>query len=374
MREDNVRKIWSEAELDAALADLHGDDVEEDDGLAFARSSLLAAAGAGEAPPAGPRRAGAWRWLAVAAAVVTLVGGLGVAATLWTPNAPEPARPAAALPDLDRPLAPGEYRYAQKLTWLPQIVFGRPVQLQQKTELWIPADPTGVWHRRSMWTGAVRGLTPELEQSLKVNLSPLDEDGDGGVFAGAPGHVGETGPGWNTPLANWLTPDAAFVASLVPDRAVLADRLRLDTISTHDKGKGQLHSPTESLGMARSVLELGLVRKDVRLALRDALTDVPGIAVVPGVPGPGGRPATVLQADDTGRRLFLDPATAQLLAADTNPGTPITRSADVPIISTSQPPPISVPITTMNTRPPPAPQSVLAPEMVYSFAISRDRW
>lgn len=64
MTDDNIRQIWSDAELDAALADLH-DDVGDGD-LTFARTSLLAAAGAEpEAPPrrrSPAARGGGSRW------------------------------------------------------------------------------------------------------------------------------------------------------------------------------------------------------------------------------------------------------------------------------------------------------------------------
>ncbi|WP_290057960.1 hypothetical protein [Amycolatopsis solani] len=374
MREDNVRKIWSEAELDEALSDLHGD-VDGEDGLAFARASLMAAAGVPETAPA-PRRTGTWRWLAVAAAVVTLVGGLAVVTSL-RPSDPEPAAPAATLTDLDRPLEPGEFHYAQKLSWVPETVGGKQVHAQRKVELWIPADPKGLWHRRAMWTGAVKDLRPG--EVVRVDQRPTDEYGPAGRFPGEPDHAGATNPKWNTPFRNWLSPDAALVASLTPDRTTLVKRLTFDTIDFTDNGRA--HSATESLTMVRMVLELGLAPKDVRFALRDALTGVDGVYTAPGTT-PDGRTATVTFAKDTGQRLYFDPATAQLLAWEFPPVTPAkttTRPSGFPPSSVEHLPnsaefPLSTPL------PPPAMTSGNAPfpvefkgapETVYSYAITR---
>ncbi|MEV7093484.1 hypothetical protein AB0M80_11675 [Amycolatopsis sp. NPDC051045] len=369
MREDNVRKIWSEAELDAALDDLNNDDVDEDNGLAFARASLLAAAGVVEAPPAEPRRTGAWRWLAVAAAVVTLVGGLGVAAALWTPDAPEPSRPAAALSDLDRPLAPGEFRYAQASGWTYEYVSGFAAKLQRRVELWIPADPTEVWHRRTTLTRAAGG--PDRDQTAGPLPGPVDEYGPGGVFPDHPDFSGQNKPTWNTPFVNWLRPDAAFVASLVPDRGKLAKQLRFDTIDVKDPGRGRAHTTTETLDMVRSALEIGLLRPDVRFALRDALAGIPGIVVFPGRTTPDGGPATVYVAKDTGRRLFLDPATARLLAADRGPSPAITGDINMPQTTIPLPPSsVNMPKTTP-MQVPLAPQRLDAPDTEYSYAITR---
>lgn len=369
MREDNVRKIWSDAELDAALADLH-DDVDEDDGLAFARASLMAAAGPSEAPPAGTRR-GPWRWIAVAAAVVTLVGGLAVVTSLRAP-APEPARPAASLADLDRPLEPGEFHYAQKLHWLPTSLEGQAAEMQQSVELWIPADPTGIWHRRTKWTGAVHGLVPEEQRKVRVSLAPFDEYGRGGVFPGPQNMGGTRAPNWNTPFQNWLTPDAAFIASLTPDRGKLVKRLSFDTISLHDSGKA--HSPTDALDMVRSVLETGLVRQDIRFGLRDAFAGITGAFVTPGHTSDG-RPATVLIGKDTGQRVFLDPATAQLLAWDANvsPAPVTTRNREIATSTAKNPPPSSGTTGPLTTTPesPAGPQLPEATETVYSFTITR---
>ncbi|MBE1500380.1 hypothetical protein H4696_007480 [Amycolatopsis lexingtonensis] len=362
MREDNVRKIWSEAELDAALSDLHGD-VDDEDGLAFARASLMAAAGGTEAPPRETRKA-PWRWLAVAAAVVLLAGSLAVVTSLL-PSDPEPSRPAATLPDLDRPLEPGEFRYAQKLSWVPETTGGQHLQIQRKVELWIPADPKGLWHRRTSSTGAVRGLHPG--EVIRVKQVPTDEYGPGGRFPGEPAVPGTMLPHWNTPFQNWLSPDAALVASLVPDRGTLAKRLRYDTIDTTDDGRK--HSGTESLTMVRMVLELGLAPKDVRFALRDALTTVDAIFEAPGQT-PDGRPATVIGAKDTGQHLYLDPTTAQLLAWDFPPGTPtaITPMSTPRTTSSSDIPP---PVATTSREAPLPPELKTTPETVYSYAITR---
>lgn len=347
MREDNVRKIWSDAELDTALSDLHTD-VDEDDDLAFARASLMAAAGEPEVPPA-RRRRGTWRWIAVAAAVVTLVGGLGIVVSLRSP-APEPARPAAALQDVDRPLEPGEFHYSRKLGWVPQIVFGFPGKLQQMVELWIPADPTGVWHRRTKWTGGVSGLDETTRRKIQIDRTPVDEYGPGGVFP-------------SRPPSNWLTPDASFVASLVPDRAQLAKDLMRDVRSP----SGSLAA--EALTMARSVLELGLLRKDVRIALRDMISALPRISANPSQTADG-RPATVVVSKETGERLYFDPSTAQLLAASDG-------SITITPQSTSQPPPSSaVPSTTVTTNreiplAPPMPQGWGEPDAVYSYGITK---
>ncbi|QKV77697.1 CU044_5270 family protein [Amycolatopsis sp. Hca4] len=348
MREDNVRKIWSEAELDAALEDLNSD-VTEDDDLAFARASLLAAAGVEQAPPAEPRRAGAWRWLAVAAAVVTLVGGLGVAAALWTPDPPETSRP-AGLTDVDRPLAPGEFHYTEMRDWSTYVVPGLATKVQRRIELWIPADPTGVWHRRTTVTGDAHG-------SGELLPKPVDEYGPAGVFPG--------------PRLSWLTPDAAFIASLVPDRQKLAQRLSTDTLETDGPQKGRAHSATEMLGMVRSVLETGLPPRDVRSALLDALANVPGIYVAPHQATPDQQPATVYAAKDTGRRLFVDPATARLVAADSVPTLAMVRNKAIPL-TTSLPPPSSVAApNTTTTKFPVSPQRPDAPDTLYSYAITR---
>ncbi len=368
MREDNVRKIWSEAELDAALADLNSD-VDEDDGLAFARVSLLAAAGVEEAPPAGPRKSGAWRWLAVAAAVVTLVGGLGVAAALWTPDPePEISQPAAPLPDLDRPLAPGEFHYTETRDWTTKVGPGYAGKVQRRVELWIPADPTGVWHRRTTLTGDGHWVDGRTGEPLP---GPVDEYGPGGVFPGDPDYAGTDKPGWATPLANWLSPDAAFVASLVPDRETLRKRLRFDTVEITDPGGGRAHRPGQSLAMARSALAIGLLRPDVRFALLDALAAVPDIVVAPHTTTPDGRPATVYFAPDIGQRLYIDPATARLMATDSSP-TPITTSRTEPPKTTTPVTPSSVVVP--NSTPtgiPLNPDRHDVPDVQYSYAITQ---
>ncbi|MEA5359167.1 hypothetical protein VA596_06430 [Amycolatopsis sp., V23-08] len=357
MTEDNVRKIWSDAELDAALTDLHSD-VGDDDGLVFARASLLAAAGAEPEEPPKPRRSGSWRWIAVAAAVVTLAGGFAVAAEVLSPGAPAPVHPAATAPDLDRPLAPGEYHYSRQEYWYPVGNSSHVAYVQQKVELWVPADPAGTWHRRRGLTGRVVGHLTDDDRAKIVPMSEADEYGLGGVFPS---------PGGRPVL--WQTPDARFLESLTPDETALSARLA-----------GTSLYPAEQLRQAASALTPGFPAKDVRVALCKALASLGGIQAYPDpVQAPDGRQSLAFLAPSTQDTLYVDPATFVAIAI--TPYAPLLHQYPVggPTTETVKPPtPLSTPVsvTTPESFPktttplsPPSSSDQQPPTMFY-FAIT----
>jgi hypothetical protein len=113
---------------------------------------------------------------------------------------------------------------------------------------------------------------------------------------------------------SWDTPTAQFLAALPADVKVLRERLINDhsTMSTA-LHPGKPNSPGLSIQMVRQVLELGVVRGDVRVALWRALAQLPGIVTTPGKTGPDGRVGIGFTADGTGETLIADPATAQLI-------------------------------------------------------------
>ena len=77
-------------------------------------------------------------------------------------------------------------------------------------------------------------------------------------------------------------------------------------------------------------------------------------------------------AKDTGQRLFLDPVTARLLAADSAPTSVIVGNKGVPL-TTPLPPPssVAVPNTTTTRQIPISPQRPDDPDTQYSYAITR---
>ncbi len=309
MIDDNIRQIWSDAELDAALADLH-DDVGDSD-LTFARTSLLAAAGAEPETPAESR--GAWRWIAVAAAVATLTGGL-VVATQLTNRDPAPASiaPAATLPGLDDlrgvdlPIGPGEFRLTTSSSWMQADKGANPkTYVGMQARLWIPADPAGDWHLRSTLTNTPTGLQVPVPRLEPVPLHTTDTTGAGGIFPGMYG-----GPDFQ---GSWDAPTALFVTSLPADVEALRAQL---TNAQAGVGtpvrRGEETSPGAVVQMVRKTLELGLARADVRVALWHALAGVEGIVTTPGMPSPDGRTGIGFTAKDGGT-LIADQATAQLI-------------------------------------------------------------
>ncbi|WP_328447901.1 hypothetical protein [Amycolatopsis sp. NBC_00438] len=313
MTDDNIRQIWSDAELDAALAHLH-DDVGDDVDLTFARTSLLTAAGAEpEAPPEPAKSRGAWRWIAVAAAVATLTGGL-VVATQFANRAPAPApiAPAATLPGLDDlrgvdlPIGPGEFRLTTSSSWMEADKGSIPTTyVGTQTELWIPADPAGDWHLHSTLTNTPTGLQVPTPRMEPVPVHITDTTGAGGIFPGMYG-----GPDF---LGSWDAPTALFVTNLPADVQVLRAQL-IDAqrgLGTPVR-RGEENSPGAAVQMVRKTLELGLARGDVRVALWRALAGIDGIVTTPGMPSPDGRIGIGFTAKDGGT-LIADQATAQLI-------------------------------------------------------------
>src|SRR5882672_404471 len=157
---DQVHPIWTEDELDAALAGLHIDHDRGPANLAGARTALYAALGAPE--PITPKARRHWpRWAAAAAVVAVLVTGTLVAESLGgssghTANAAALTLQRAAtvaIGEQDPVLKPGQYRYIRENAWWPMTIYGSNGQVftylaNSLVETWVPRDQHGDWRLR----------------------------------------------------------------------------------------------------------------------------------------------------------------------------------------------------------------------------------
>jgi hypothetical protein len=379
--DDNIRQIWSDAELDAALADLHGDP-GPDDGLAFARTSLLTAAGAPPEEAPEPRKSrGSWRWIAVAAAVATLTGGL-VVATQVAGNAPAVVTPAAPgldqLRGTDLPVRPGEFRHMTTSMWnvMTYADGSRGGYLGTLAELWIPADPGGTWHRRSKMTNDLPGLPVPQPHYEPVPVKTSDEAGPGGLFP----IVRAQYPNSSFP-GTWDAPTADFVARLPVDVQQLRDQLvNTPGVMGAAAHPGKPNSAGRSAQMVQQIMELGLAPGKLRVALWQALARVDGIVTKPGTVAPDGRAGIGFTAADTGDTLIADPETAQLIGRTMPPKSPEGSAPSSEAITTRNPPasggaqtsrPRSESMTTTAaTQAPPAGPGQYALAVSYAYSVT----
>lgn len=254
MKDDTVRHLWSDAELDEALAALHPHEATNDrTELDRARASLMRAAVAVSesdepAVPQRKKRSGSWRWIAVAAAVAVLTGGVVVVRELASaPTTLAPAGPGSAdRRDADAPFTHVVTKY-RRIAW----VSGRSAfTIREQLDLWIPANPAGTWKGR--WT---RSSPPELvtgKERDSVDLpgpSQYEESAPGGRFTQNLPYAGRlpdtTPPGWYRP-----TPE--FVASLPANPNQLLARLLTDLNTPQaPQGDGPLPQPTNYSGTAQ---------------------------------------------------------------------------------------------------------------------------
>jgi hypothetical protein len=319
--EAGVRQVWTEDELDRALAGLYMDIKTDQRGLTRVRKNLMAAVDGQAQPRLGTTETGTtetgarrrWplrRWLAAAAAVAVLVTGGVLAqtvlfsATTATAQAQEALTSAAdvAARAKDPVLADGQYRYVATHAWWMMTIGAESRSFsfldENLIETWIPADPDGVWLQRRRETGNrkwVTGTEAEARAAgVVIEETPWPEQrARGGDFVeNAPEH------------GNWQFPKPAFLASLPTDPEQLYERL------SKDSGGGK-----QSLVYAADALRTGLMPAAARANLLRALTYLPGLDVTDGAADLDGHKGVALGISEDGERqeIILNPSTGEVI-------------------------------------------------------------
>lgn len=313
MAERNVHQVWSEDELDTALAALHSDRDTDERALARTRAELVMAAGGSVPPqpstpdPVARRRWG--RWAAAAAVVVALVAGALIIQTVPFGDKPPAASAAAAalnsaadkIRAADLPVAPGQYRYIATHAWRMTGPYGLASRnnfsylAEELTEDWVPADQSQKWLMRITETGE-RKWVQGTEEDARAAGVPIDE-------------VPPPRDQWNAPRSgSWQEPNPQWLAGLPRDPQQLYDRLRADA-PVNSRGDAEL------LVYAADALRSGLVPADVRAALYRALAKLPGLEITDQLANLDGRVGIAYGMSDGHSRheIIIDPATGEFI-------------------------------------------------------------
>ncbi|WP_116200297.1 hypothetical protein [Amycolatopsis circi] len=292
MNDDTVRHLWSDAELDEALAALHPHEATTDRAeLDRARASMMRAAAAvseSDEPvvPQRKQRSGAWRWIAVAAAVLLVTGGVVVVRELA--SAPSTLAPAGPGSPADRREAGAPFTHVVTKYSRTALVSGTSVfRVKEQVDVWIPADPSGIWKRRWIRAEPPTLLGGEPRDSAKLpGPSQTEESARGGRFTPDSRFPGDSSAG--TGLA-WSHPTPEFVANLPTDPNRLTNRLLQDRIPPEllPASDGPLPQPLNygapkdpslvsypsATGMILNVLASGYASRELRGALLKAMDD-----------------------------------------------------------------------------------------------------
>ena len=322
MSDDNIRRVWTEDELDSALDVLNADVRADERVLAEARAALITTIEQGEAEVTTTRenrpRRSTRRWLVGAAAVGVLVVGALLAQTVSF-GGPAPAT-AEAVQTLDRaaaqtigavdePVGPGQYRYVATHAWwmattsLPDRSFARLAE--NLLETWAPADPQDEWLLRRDVTGNEQWVLGTEAEARAAGVADQRGWPEGEWRAPCGDFFAES---QCQDAGSWQNPTAQWQAGLPTDPDALFERLRADA---PDNGRGDAALFTYAADALRS----GLVGKDVRAAIYQALTRVRGLEVTERQANLSGRVGIALGVDDGDRRqdIIIDPETGRFI-------------------------------------------------------------
>lgn len=321
----NVHTMWSEDDLDQALAALNAEVPPGDEALANARAELLAAAGAPETLPRKAKKP--WgRWVAAVAAVAAVITVMQVA-----PFGDKPVVPAAAADLLidaadkigasDPVVGPGQYLYVEEHNWRGGSA-GHPdnpsenfsYQDESFTEVWIPADRTQEWLRRTRTTGQRKWIVgnPETARAEQPKNVVSEQRARCGGF-GFPEHHEE-------PCArpsHWSDPTAEYIASLPTDPRQLYDRLYGDAAAgDYPPGMPSDFLAGQVLQRVSILVKPGVAPAGIRANLYRALAITPGLVIsekdAVNVDGRRGV-ALGLQSEGVKWELIVDPGTGQII-------------------------------------------------------------
>ena len=305
MTDRNVREMWSDADLDLALATLRSDVDTDPARLAGVRGDLFGPVPVAAAPPA-PRRA--WiRWAAAAAAAAVLVGAVFFAQHRRDspPRPATPPDPVDRIKSLDEPQRLGQFRYVGTHAWLLARSDTYAFRSESTTELWMPAREQRDWmlHRTVSddWK-FLFGTKADVQHAKPFGLPPPGtwHARCGDFFTEVPQRCSGTG--------SWGEPDEAFMRSLPRDPQRLYDRLSVDAKG----GQGHEH---DMVTTAADLLRNGTVPADLRLAVYRVLAKLPHLEVTEDVANLDGRTGVSLAITGPATRvaIFVDPATGQFI-------------------------------------------------------------
>jgi hypothetical protein len=313
---DNVRAVWSEDELDRALAALAP--AEDTDERAFhrARAELLVAAGGRVPEPAPRRRRWAW-WAASVGTVAAVVASVLVVQTVQfgdtIPNAAAERLNSVAsrVHAVDEPVGPGQYRYVVTHAWWMSSMGRYSYLAENLLETWVPADRTQEWLWRRDVTGARKWVSGTEEEARAEGL-PIDGTGwPEGEWRARCGdwYAAEEGRDPCAATGTWQTPDPRFLAALPRDPDELYDLLREETAGRGTDGD------LEVVVYVADVLRTGLVPADLRAGLYRVLAKVPALQVTEEVANLDGVRGTAYGISAGGMRhdVIVDPRTGQFI-------------------------------------------------------------
>ncbi|MEV6913163.1 hypothetical protein [Amycolatopsis sp. NPDC051071] len=358
--------MWSDAELDQALADLHPEPETRQDELSRAKAALLRAAGEVDdelLPVSGPpskKRPGAWRWIAAAAAAALIPGGVIVATNVFVDNDGQDTANHATLAPVDDvlsnlrgadlPLRAGQYRLSTESTWTTWVgkTSGVIYQTHEIFERWLPADWSLPRMTRFTRTGEIRwikgdyGTAKALGEPIPSATIDTGWEGQpspptGGQASGArptstpiaPPQSGSTTTNLppeapvatkltqdapistqrsKPPKTSWMTPSRELLDELPTDPAKLLERLR------NDNRDGEVITAPEMFDMAHSVMRSSHGYGDLRVALCKALAKAPGITFEKNATTSDHRPVISFSVQEADRikTLVVDLATANI--------------------------------------------------------------
>lgn len=341
---DQVHPIWTEDELDAALAGLHNDRDRRPANLAGARTALYTAMGTAE--PIMPRSRRHWpQWAAAAAVVALLVTGAlliqngPTSTTRQASAAVLTLRQAAtaAIGEQDLVVKPGQYLYIRENAWWENIIVGGPKTTKtfdyladNVIQTWVPADQTGTWMQRRSIIGQRRWVIGTEAEAMAGGI-PLDDGGRSHLTGQLTGPCGDfyPNPGQTASCANvhgnWQNPTPAWLATLPTDPHAMLDRLKKDSPAFkpgNDLGDAELFT------YVADALRGGLVPAKVRAVLYQTLALLPDLKVTEKVANLDGRtgvamgvdtaPKTVNSPKDPVRQeIIIDPVTGQFIGERT---------------------------------------------------------
>jgi hypothetical protein len=341
MSNDDVRAIWSDAQLDTALATFRSEVDIDLSRLADDRAKLVGSVGGdlrggvrdddvvtpiAEVPS---RRRPSW-WMASAAAVV-LVAAITLATQLVPGDqGPTPAGNGAAelleraaANAKDAPIAPGQYRYVAEHEWFPRGAAYRQGSAQppdgkreRSTEAWIPQDWHADWMRRSKECFNVVSLEgdplpPEQWGCLPPAEQPHESVRPCGTFT-PEWECGE--PGY------WTLPNQPFVDSLPRDPIALRERL-FDDYENYLRrvpeaaGIPKVRPEQRVLSYAGDLLKSGMVPADLRAALYRMIATIPRFTVTDPRASLDGRRGVAFGFEENGirREIVIEPSTGEFI-------------------------------------------------------------